>query len=179
MKNKDLNSKYWKKLIENDLGEKKTSSLFMNSIEGIDILPYYTENNCYNNDFIFPDEWKILGEIKFINKKKFLEEINLLKKCNFSLENILNFNEKKIKQLLNSLKNIEINLNCESENREDLSFKLIRSLKKTFKPDLLSFGSITITNLNKTDFDINLSSDKIKNNGCSIIQKSTCSFFCH
>ena len=69
MKNKDLNSKYWKKLIENDLGEKKTSSLFMNSIEGIDILPYYTENNCYNNDFIFPDEWNILGEIKFINKK--------------------------------------------------------------------------------------------------------------
>ena len=171
MKNKDLNSKYWKKLIENDLGEKKTSSLFMNSIEGIDILPYYTENNCYNNDFIFPDEWKILGEIKFINKKKFIEEINLLKKCNFSHVNLVNFNEKKIKQLLNSLKNIEINLNCESENREDLSFKLIRSLKKTFKPDLLSFGSITITNLNKTDFDINLSSDKIKNNGCSIIQE--------
>ena len=171
MKNRDQNSKYWKKLIENDLGEKKTSSLFKNSIEGIDILPYYTKNNCFNNDFIFPDEWNILGEIKFINEKKFSDEINLLKKCKFSHINLVNFNEKKIKQLLNRFKKIEINFNCESENREDLSFKLTPSLKKTFKPDLLSLGSITITNLKKTDFDINLSSEKIKNDGCSIIQE--------
>ena len=171
MKNKDQNSEYWKKLIESDLGEKKTSNLFKNSIEDIEIYPYYTENNCYDRDFIFPDEWNILGEIKFINEKKFLDEIKLLKKCKFSHINILNFNEEKIKHLLSSFKNIEANFICESDNREDLSFNLDGQLKKVFKPDLLSLDSISITNLKKTDFEVNLSSEKIKNYGCSIVQE--------
>ena len=167
--NKNLENDWEKKLIS-DLGSKNYNELFSKTDDGVEISPFYTHSKNLLIDpkkLYFPKNWKILSEIDYKESLELDSELeNLIKNEIYDVV-LKNYRQKDLD--IDKFKELSIYFNT-SDIRAANQYKNSK-LNIILEPNLNEQNILRIDNYEGDKFDLNISSEFIKNSGSNIVQE--------